>query len=158
MNSFTKYIKQIVYGLGVVIVVLLFLLITINTQSADDDLTRGKIVFNDIEFVVEIVDTLELRAQGLSFREVLSPNAGMLFVFSGSDKHGFWMKDMLFPIDIIWFDNEFVVVDVKENLSPESYPQVFKPRVPARFALEINIGGISDNEIVIGKKATYKAL
>ena len=158
MNSFTKYIKQIVYGLGVVIVALLFLLITINPQHVDDDLTRGKIIFDDIEFIVEIVDTPGLRARGLSLREALSPNAGMLFVFSGSDKHGFWMKDMLFSIDIIWFDNEFVVVDVKENLSPESYPQVFKPRVPARFALEINIGGISDNEIVIGKKATYEGL
>ena len=158
MNSFTKYIKQIVYGLGAVIVVLLFLLITINPQPSYDDLTRGKVVFNDIEFVVEIVDTLELRAQGLSFREALSPNAGMLFVFSESDKHGFWMKDMLFPIDIIWFDDEFVVVDVKENLSPESYPEIFKPRVPARFALEINISSISDNDIVIGKKAIYEGL
>lgn len=158
MNSFTKYIKQIVYGLGVVIVVLLFLLITINTQPVDDDLARGKIVFNDIEFVVEIVDTPELRAQGLSLREVLSLNTGMLFVFSESDKHGFWMKDMLFPIDIIWFDDEFVVVDVKENLAPESYPEVFKPRVPARFALEINISGISDNDIVVGKKAIYESL
>jgi len=158
MNFFTKYIKQIVYGLGVVIVVLLFLLITINPQPSDDDLTRGKIIFNNIEFVVEIVDTPELRAQGLSFREALSPNAGMLFVFSESDKYGFWMKDMLFPIDIIWFDDEFVVVDVKENLAPESYPEVFKPRVPARFALEINISGISDNDIVIGKKAIYEGL
>ena len=158
MNSFTKYIKQIVYGLGVVIVLLLLLLVTTNPQSDDNYLARGKIIFDDVEFVVEIVDTPRLRTRGLSLREVLLPSYGMLFVFSGSDKHGFWMKDMLFPIDIIWFDNEFVVVDVKENLSPDSYPPVFKPRVPARFALEINSGGISDNNIVIGKKATYEGL
>ena len=68
MNSFTKYIKQIVYGLGVVIVLLLLLLVTTNPQSDDNYLARGKIIFDDVEFVVEIVDTPRLRTRGLSLR------------------------------------------------------------------------------------------
>lgn len=155
MAFFTKYIKQIVYGLGFVIAALLVFLITNESSYNDDYLSQGKIVFDNREFVVEIADTPKLQALGLSDRETLSRNTGMLFVFSEPDRHAFWMKDMNFSIDIVWFDDEFVVVDIEENLSPESYPEIFRSRVSARFALEVNAGQISLGGITIGEKATY---
>ena len=54
----------------------------------------------------EIVDTKEKLELGLSGREGLSFNKGMLFVFPKTGYHSFWMKDMSFPIDIIWLSKE----------------------------------------------------
>lgn len=155
MIFFTKYIKQIVYGLIFIVVVSLVLFRITESPYGSGSPAQGKIVFDSIEFVVLIADTPKLQTLGLSYRETLPHDTGMLFVFSESDKYGFWMKDMRFSIDIIWFDEEFVVVGVDENISPESYPRVFRPLVPVRFVLEVNAGQASNNGITIGEKATY---
>jgi len=148
-------VKQIVYGLGIIIVVLLVFLMTTDAPSDEYLNKTGSIIFDNETILVEIVDTPELRNQGLSGREFLEKSAGMLFVFFESDRYGFWMKDMRFPIDIIWFDDEFVVVDVKENLSPESYPEIFKPKEQARFVLEVNAGVVSQQNIKLNDRANY---
>lgn len=54
------------------------------------------------EFVAEGADTPTARAQGLSGRESLEEGRGMLFLFPEAEIQSFWMKEMNFPIDIIW--------------------------------------------------------
>ncbi len=87
---------------------------------------------------VSIADTPELRAQGLSGRTALGPTEGMLFIFDESDYHRIWMKDMLIVIDVIWIDENFKVVDIKSEMRPDTFPQAFEPRTPARFVIETN--------------------
>lgn len=106
-------------------------------------------------FELEKVDTDAARQKGLSGRDSLPSNAAMLFIFDTDDHWGIWMKDMKFPIDIIWLDKDYTVVDIKENASPESYPDVFRPRVPARYVLEVNAGVVSNNAILIGAKGSF---
>ena len=67
----------------------------------------------------------------------------MLFVFEEDDKHGIWMKDMLFPLDVIWMDKEGNVVDYVENLQPclnLANCKTYFPKKEARYVLEINAG------------------
>ena len=45
-------------------------------------------------------------------RESLQQDAGMLFVFDTPGSYGFWMKNTLIPLDIVWMDENLVVVDV----------------------------------------------
>ncbi len=90
--------------------------------------------------LLKIADTDVLRLQGLSGHPPLPPNEGMLFVFTSDGLHSFWMKDMLFPIDILWLDSEYRIVDVKQGATPESYPKSFTPSVPARYVLELSSG------------------
>lgn len=92
------------------------------------------------EFVFEIKDTPQGRQQGLSGRETVPANYGMLFVFDRKDKYGFWMKDMRVPIDIIWLSDTGAVIGVEENVSPDTYPSVFYPPQPVRFVLETKAG------------------
>jgi uncharacterized protein len=92
---------------------------------------------NNIPFSVIIADTPEERKTGLSGRDQLGAQ-GMLFVFEESDYHGIWMKDMRFPIDVIWIGEDRTVLSVTENLSPESFPQVFEPSRPVRYLIETN--------------------
>lgn len=89
---------------------------------------------------VDVADTQEKRTRGLSGREALQRNTGLLFIFDTSGKHGFWMKDMNFPIDIVWIDENWRVVSVESGVEPETYPTVFYPEESAKYVLELNSG------------------
>lgn len=109
-----------------------------------------KVFLGGEEISVTIADTPALRAHGLSGREKLEPNEGMFFVFPEPTLSGFWMKDMRFPIDIIYFDADRQIVDVWESATPESYPKVFTPRVPSQFVLEVPAGFFADHHLKLG--------
>ena len=64
----------------------------------------------------------------------------MLFVFANDDKYGFWMKDMLVPLDIFWLDSDGHVVSIIKDVATSTYPNVFYPPEPARYVLETAAG------------------
>jgi uncharacterized protein len=90
----------------------------------------------EIPINVEIVDTPLARTRGLSGRTELRPGHGMLFVFDTTERHSMWMKDMNFPIDIIWISEDLKVVGIERAVSPDSYPKKFFSPLPARYAVE----------------------
>lgn len=91
--------------------------------------------------VVEVVDTAELQQLGLSGRQDLGDNSGMLFVFDDSSiERCFWMKDMNFAIDMVWLDSDKKVVHIENDVAPETYPNSFCPDQPAKYVLEVNAG------------------
>jgi len=89
---------------------------------------------------VEVADTPEKRTQGLSGRESVPDDYGMLFIFDENAKHGFWMKDMRAPIDIIWIAENSVIVHIEHEVEPSTYPNVFTPQAPALYVLETKAG------------------
>lgn len=106
----------------------------------------------DYPVFVDIADTPELRAQGLSGREGLGTLNGMLFVFDEPEYHGIWMKDMRFPIDVIWISEDLEVVGITRNLSPNSYPQVFEPPEKIRYLVETDTRYADTLGIGVGDK------
>lgn len=88
----------------------------------------------------EVVKTPEAMALGLGGRESIEENYGMLFIFSTPGIYGFWMKDMLTPIDIIWLSDNGTILGIEENVSPDSYPKVFYPPSLVRLVLETKAG------------------
>ena len=101
-----------------------------------------------------MVKTFGERALGLSGRESLE--GGMWFVFPEADYYSFWMKDMKFPIDIIWVSDDFEIVDIKENVSPDSFPETFRPKAKALFVLEVPAGFSKTHQIHIGGKVSLE--
>ena len=98
-----------------------------------------------------IADTDEKRTNGLSNIELMSVSEGMMFVFDKPDFYNFWMKDMKFPLDFIFLkDNK--VVDLLENIIPETYPKSFTSKTEADKVIELNAGEIKKSEIKIGDK------
>jgi uncharacterized membrane protein (UPF0127 family) len=66
------------------------------------------------------------------------------------------MKDMNFPIDIIWLDKDKKVVYIVKNAPPESYPyEHFEPKEEARYVLEVAAGTVEDKKIMIDAPATF---
>lgn len=98
---------------------------------------------NGERFVADIAETAAKREQGLSGRAGLGENEAMFFIFDTDDRHGFWMKGMLFPIDIVWLNAAYRVVYIQSNASPSSYPNAFFPDVEARYVAEFSSGTAS---------------
>ena len=99
---------------------------------------------------VEVADTKEKREKGLSGRDSLEGGHGMLFVFNTEGIYPFWMKNMKFPLDIIWIDSSYRVVGVTSDVRPESYPETFSPNKPAKYVLEVKSGFARENNIKVG--------
>jgi uncharacterized protein len=111
------------------------------------------IFFSDSSFFVEIAEKDSQRIKGLSGREEIGENKGMFFKFDQEDYWSIWMKEMLFPLDIVWLDQNLTVVDIRENVSPETYPEAFLPQKPAKYVLEINAGLCEKHGIKINDQA-----
>ncbi len=101
----------------------------------------------------EVVDTPSSRELGLSGRKGLGEGKGMLFVFDKPGKYGFWMKDMLFAIDILWINEDGLIVHVERNVKPESYPKAFINTLEATYVLELPAGASEKYGLFIGAKA-----
>ena len=93
-------------------------------------------------FNVESVSTPDKMQLGLGNRDSLNQESGMLFIFPQDVYTGFWMKDMRFPIDLLWIDSTMKVVGIEKNMQPctESSCPTFDSKVKIRYVLEINSG------------------
>ncbi|MBI2053129.1 MAG: alpha/beta fold hydrolase, partial [Candidatus Sungbacteria bacterium] len=108
-----------------------------------------------VSLAAEVVSDRASMARGLSGRENLAKNGAMLFLFDRPDHYGFWMKGMLFPIDIFWIkDNR--IVDTEERAPPpapgtdEKSLPVYIPDVPADMVLETRAGFAAEHHVRIG--------
>lgn len=116
---------------------------------------KAYLVLPDKKVELTIVSTSEGRTRGLSGVESLPENSAMFFVFSDLDKYGIWMKDMNFPIDIIWLDEKGVIVHIEHNVAPESYPRTFFPPEKSLYILETNAGFAHKNNLSVGNKLNF---
>ena len=116
----------------------------------------GKASFN-----IEVVSDLISQAKGLSGRDSLDEDAGMLFVYNNPATRHFWMKGMNFPLDIIWI-RDFQIIGVHENVLHPADDEGDLSRMtspePADMVLEVNGGLVAkyhieiEDSIVISKK------
>lgn len=119
-----------------------------------DNIKYVKIAGQDIK--VDLALNEKTQRQGLSGRKELKENEGMLFVFDKSGKYPFWMKDMNFPLDIIWLSEDLEVVYIKKRALPESFPENFIPEKNAKYVLEVVSGFSEKNNLKAGDRAEFK--
>ncbi|MDZ7744624.1 MAG: DUF192 domain-containing protein [Candidatus Saccharibacteria bacterium] len=107
----------------------------VRTLNDEMRIVRGQL--EGASFDLLVADTNELRLQGLGGRPQLEPGEGMLFVFDKPDFECFWMKDVDYAIDILWFDADKRLVHVEDSVAPDTYPASFCPSEPAQYAVEL---------------------
>ncbi|MDX1608324.1 MAG: DUF192 domain-containing protein [Candidatus Spechtbacterales bacterium] len=148
--------KNLIVLITVALIAVLLYFVSGNMRGEQNS---ASITIDGKKIEVELAQTVEEKARGLSARASLPKEKGMLFIFDEPDKHTFWMKGMKFGLDFIWIkDGE--IVDVHYNVPPPnkntgSLP-VYSPREPVDMVLEVNAGWIRDNfgnENIIGKSA-----
>ncbi len=109
---------------------------------------------NGAKVKVEVViDPLEVNT-GLMFRDELGKDKGMLFSYGYDDYHSMWMKNMKFPIDIIWIDYDNRIVEVTRDAKPCLWEPcaVYRPPKKARYVLEVNTNFTEENNVIPGQK------
>ena len=128
-----------------------------NPQLPEEQLTVGS-----AQFTVEMATTMTQQACGLSGRTGLADGHGMLFLFSSPNIQNFWMKDMNFPLDMIWVDADFNIVGIVKNVSPDTYDatnpdksEFFGENYLAQYVLELPAGYSDKNNIKVGNKIIF---
>ena len=114
---------------------------------------------NGQEMDIIVAKTEKDHMIGLSNRRSLDENTGMLFVFEEKGPYSFWMKNMQFPIDIIFIDNT-KVVDIKKNAQPQKEDEanltIYTPSSPANYVLEVKAGVADTYKITNGSTITLE--
>jgi len=115
-----------------------------------------KICIENTCLKVEIASSLQERRLGLMFRESLAQDRGMLFVLDPQEGSSFWMKNMRFPLDIIWISKDKVITEIMQNVPQcvESCPDLM-PQQKACFVLEVNAGFVKKHRIKTGDKVGF---
>ncbi|HEV2876636.1 MAG TPA: DUF192 domain-containing protein [Nitrososphaeraceae archaeon] len=127
----------------------------------DSEYLRAKVSIEGFELSAEIPVTGELMSKGLSVKNQLRENESMLFVFEEPLRHTFWMKDMKFPIDIIWLDSNGKIVHIEENLMPCPFVLIcpsYAPNADSQYVLETIAGFAQRHNISLGTNTKFELL
>lgn len=121
---------------------------------ADTVFAKGadRAVIGETSITIERAISEAERIKGLSGRESMPPNHGLLFVFPNAGYHGMYMKDMRFALDIVWLDQYDEVIYIERNVTPDTFPETFQPNKPATSVIEFNAGFVRKNNIKIGDR------
>ena len=98
---------------------------------------------NEQTYKLTVVKEQEDQQLGLSKYSSLPQDHGMLFEFPKADYYNFWMKDMKFPIDIIFINGDKIVSIAKNVPAPKKAEEdlpLYQPEGPANKVLEISAG------------------
>lgn len=134
-------------------------------QMSSQSKGRVSLSAGSLSVKAQVSDTASARKKGLSGHDTLPINEGMLFVFDKSAKWGIWMKNMKFPIDIIWIDDSPVgekrVVDIAQDAMPEPGQRdaeltVYRPQTDSKYILEINAGLANLNNLKVGDAVSFE--
>ncbi len=114
-------------------------------KSLDTIENKIEIKIRDQFIVSELAKNALTRSRGLSGRQKIGINEGMLFEFSAPGRYSFWMRNMKFPIDIIWIDENKKIIGITENIDPQIGVsaidlKAYYPPESIKWALELKAG------------------
>lgn len=135
--------------------------ILINTPVNDSTYLKGYLIIGDFQMFVDIALTEKQKQDGLSIKNFMNENEGMLFFLEEPRKASFWMKNMHFPIDIIWLDENFSILHIEEELKPcimAFYCPSYKPLKESLYVLETIAGFANNHNLKIGDKMEFQLI
>jgi hypothetical protein len=101
-------------------------------------------------FKLEVADTQASREKGLSERDSISKNGGMLFDFKTDGNWRIWMVQMRFPNDVLWLNSSGQIIHIKQNAQPADYPEVYHADSPSRYVIELASGTVLSQGLKVG--------
>lgn len=140
------------------LLVCLLALVKLNTAPDCLENYRADIIIQvpEARISAEVADKPSELEKGLSTKSCIGKNQGMLFIFERPGYHNFWMKEMNFPIDIVWLDERKRVIEVTENVDPATYPDTFASSQPSGYVLELQAGAAAKHGIRPGTELIFK--
>ena len=111
-------------------------------------------------FNVTVATSETERDKGLSETKSIAPNQGMIFLFDKAGYYSFWMKNMKFPIDIIFINNDQIVTihGNAQIIKDQENPIIYSSTGASDKVLEIQAGLSKKYNFKIGDKVKYENL
>lgn len=135
-----------------------------HTPTATPELRGPLVTLGGIRFQAELAIEPAERTKGLSGRESLPRQTGMLFIFANRRASSFWMKDMQFPLDFVWISEECAVAEITGNVpnpaantSTELIP-TYTSGVPSTYNFEINAGEAAELGVEVGDTVLFTGM
>jgi uncharacterized membrane protein (UPF0127 family) len=118
----------------------------------DDQVSMGGRLFK-----TEVTKSFQEMQKGLGGRECIGENQAMLFNFGKEGQYGIWMKDMKFPIDVLWINDDKKIVAIEKNFTPETYPDnaINEKDKPASYVLEVKAGTADKLGLILGSPVSF---
>lgn len=124
--------KKIFWWLALISILVIFVQCHTSWSSYE------KLCYHRQCFALEIADTPQLRTQWLMYRTLLPTDQWMLFVFPQEDMYDFWMKNTLIPLDMIWMDASYTILDIQEATPCIQDPcPLYRAKQRSRYVLEL---------------------
>lgn len=128
---------------------LILTVLTTNTMACPIELPTTTILIKGHPLTVELATTPIARGCGLSHRDNLPKNRGMLFIFSDLQPRYFWMKDTFIPLSIAYLDKFGRIFNI-QDMVPLQTDKRYPSSQPAVYALEVNQGWFRGHGIEVG--------
>jgi uncharacterized protein len=132
-----------------------------NTHVNNSNYLKGYVIIDHFRIFVDIALTDKQKQDGLSIKNFMNETEGMLFFLGDPTKASFWMKNMHFPIDIIWLDENFSIVHIEEELKPCTmafYCPTYKPVKESLYVLETIAGFANNHHLNIGDRMDFQLM
>ena len=121
----------------------------------DGDIYKLKVEGRATPFNVRVVVSPEARRKGLSGHPELPSGSGVLFLFDTLSYQTMWMPDMKFPLDIVWLDETFTIVNITYNAPPcesrDDCPSYSSVNL-VKYAIEMTAGEANKYGFALGKE------
>ena len=105
-------------------------------------------------FRVELAQTPEQQAQGLMFRTRLGPDEGMLFPMEPPRSAGFWMRNTVIPLDLLFVAPDGTILNIAAMAKPYDETQL-KSAGPVKAVLELPGGRAAELGIAGGDRVEW---
>jgi uncharacterized membrane protein (UPF0127 family) len=113
---------------------------------------------------IEIADTPEEWETGLSYRDTLPENHGMLFVFPDESRRAFWMRGCHFDIDLAYIKangtiSEIITMKKEPLYTPPNFLKTYPSQsTRIKFALEMIGGWFEEHNVNVGTRINLDRL
>ncbi len=106
---------------------------------------------------IELAGDNSSRQMGLMNRQELCETCAMLFVFEEEDELSFWMQNTFISLDMIFMDENGLIVTVHSNTKPQTTTSYASSK-PAKYVLEVNAGFAKEYQLEEGVGLSIPAL
>ena len=106
---------------------------------------------------LKVANTNYQREKGLMFVKKMLPNEGMLFNYKIDGYHSVWMKNTFIPLDVLFLDSQYKIIDYVENTIPHNLDSISINK-KSRYIVELNSGTVKRMNLKKGKKLNFKII
>ena len=128
------------------------ILLTLLSSSASAEIPLIHLKVSGYTLSAEVAYKKESRIRGLTYRNFMKKNSGMLFVFPEASIHSMWMVNTYIPLSVAFLDKNGMILNIID-MSPHTRTKN-SAASKAKYALEMNLGWFSSRNIKAGDKIT----